>query len=303
MIALGFLSTLLVVELGLHLATDEMPGTSRWPLFETHIKSRQVVELEPEIDVLFIGSSITAAGIDPTRLERTTGLSSYNAGIPGATPVSQLSWLEHVVLPETRPSTVVVGLLPFPVGGDGEPYNEVITRAALGDKIARRFRWSSLITHQGVLANWDLLEARDRLESQGLITDLGHFKGFYDRTGATLDGIFSHEASGLLGSQQEEALQRMIEEVRNIGSDVVILMEPGHPREVEVDLMARYNASMLAWSEEMGVDVWNVAQETWGLELFADEVHFNERGASVFTDYIGNKLVERLGEGGLGASN
>lgn len=283
--------SLLVVESLVRLASGVIPEPSRWSLYETHVKSRQIAGLDEETDVVFLGSSITAAGIDPDLLGVVTGLEDfYNAAIPGATPLSQEAWLGRVVLPSTKPSLLVIGLLPFPVSGTGEQYAREIERAAIGERLSSYLGWSSLATSQGVFADWDLLNARDRLDTQGFFTEKGHFTGFYDRSSDNLEGVFGYDESGWLNDIQMAALDRMVESGRSKGSDIVVLLEPGRPDGIDKTVLETYNTRMHQWADAAGIEVWDAWRVPWEDHLFGDEVHFNREGTVVFTRYIGDLL-------------
>ena len=114
----GLILTLGVAEASLRILENRLPPSTHWPTVETDVKFDRLRELS-EADVIFLGSSITEAGIDPIAFAEESKLdSAFNSGLPFSTPFSNEWWLNHVVLRHVEPKLVVIGLTAWS-GGAG----------------------------------------------------------------------------------------------------------------------------------------------------------------------------------------
>ena len=107
-----------MAEGGLRAFGDRLPVRTDWPTVETGVKYELLRQL-PEADVVFLGSSITEAAVDPSEFAHASGVgSAFNSGIPFSTLFSNEWWLNEVVLENVEPQLVVIGLTAWS-GGRG----------------------------------------------------------------------------------------------------------------------------------------------------------------------------------------
>lgn len=110
----GFFSVLLAVEMASRLIAPSLPiDPGKWPRVEIAQKLEQMRSLSEngeQVDVLFVGSSMMAGGIDPVRFTEASGISSYNAAFAGPSLRSVTPWTLDIVVPLLEPEVVVVGV-------------------------------------------------------------------------------------------------------------------------------------------------------------------------------------------------
>ena len=152
-VTIGLILVLAVAEGGLRAVGDRLPVRTDWPTVETGVKYELLREL-PEADVVFLGSSITEAAVEPTEFADASGVgSAFNSGIPFSTPFSNEWWLNEVVLETVEPKLVVIGLTAWSGGrgAEGDPLLPGL-RLALdsGDDAPL-----ALLRQAGLLSEWD----------------------------------------------------------------------------------------------------------------------------------------------------
>ena len=119
-VAIGVILTLAIAEGGLRAFGDRLPVRTDWPTVETGVKYELLRQI-PDADVVFLGSSITEAAVDPTDFADASGVgSAFNSGIPFSTPFSNEWWLNEVVLENVEPKLVVIGLTAWSGGRGAE---------------------------------------------------------------------------------------------------------------------------------------------------------------------------------------
>ena len=110
----SFIGTLIAAEIVARLLLPALPvDTHTWPRAEIGQKLEQIEAIEQRgqgTDVLFAGSSLTAAGVNPQAFTRATGLSSYNAAFAGPSMRTVARWVLDIVEPKLSPDVVVVGV-------------------------------------------------------------------------------------------------------------------------------------------------------------------------------------------------
>jgi len=112
-IALIALVTVLIGEAAARVIEPMLETPLRWPTAQIAQKADQIRQLANEgasIDVVFLGSSVVALGIDPIEFNGADGWVSYNAGLNGAAVSGLERWAFDVVLPRLQPTVVVIGL-------------------------------------------------------------------------------------------------------------------------------------------------------------------------------------------------
>jgi hypothetical protein len=289
-VVIGVVLALCLAEIGLRLLSHELPSGSDWPTAEMEVKYQQL-SANSDIEVVFLGSSMTEAALDPVEFAAASGLgTTYNSALPFSSPFSNEFWLETVVLEMVDPRLVVIGL-PSWSGGDSAESDPVLSRmrtaAANADSGTQGL---ALLRHAGVLSEWDARSAGIRLRR--LMTDLGHQTAYYDRSiedSIPLDLPFGPPE---MPQQEADAVRRMIDSLSEADIQSLVLIEPGrHPGDDGTVDYDRYIESMLEYSDYWGVPVLDSFHEDWDRSLFADPAHFNSRGTLAFTEYLARSTV------------
>ncbi len=295
-IAAGFVAAIVIGELALSAMAPAMPSPSLWPTAEMELKSAQLRSLDVEPELVIIGSSTSQAAIDPELLSEATGLRwPYNAALPFSTPASNQVWLEEVVLENTSPSLVIVGVVPWATHDDS-----TLLRAVMHEAASSRNSWpeemSTMIRSRGVLADWDRLSARDLLLASGLWTSLGHFTGYYDRRLSNPDEWSPPSRAPLLDPVDEKALKGMVDTAMSKGARTVLLVEPACCHDGEGEGNERYLGWLQSRAEAWDVELWDTYSEAWSADLFADSAHLNRRGTELYTKHVAQLITNQVME-------
>lgn len=296
-LVLGLASAVGLAELGLRAVGDGLPESSDWPTAEAHMKSQQLEDLRGDVQVLFIGSSATEAGVDPELIERATGLSTYNSAMPFMTPAAYEVWLSEVALEHIQPSLVLIGLPVWTFEGTGDPLAEGLRTAVDGDLLDDLSTSSSLLARRGVFADWDRLAARRDLLEEAHITEFGHQTGYYDKVSGEFDGLDWVGSDTRLSSHQLAALKTVVEIAVTSGAHPVIVIEPSRrPGDGLSSRVLGYTRWLRALASEWGVEIWDAYSIDWEPTLFADDVHFNRAGTTAYSRYLADQIKALQGD-------
>jgi hypothetical protein len=108
------LVTVLVAELAVRARASALPDHQVWYGPEMQFKQHQVRALEDDggASVVFLGSSTTDVGIDPSGIDLPRGARpAYNAST-GAGSIGMIAtWAQRFAIPRLRPDVVVLGLV------------------------------------------------------------------------------------------------------------------------------------------------------------------------------------------------
>jgi len=291
-IVIGFMISLTIGEIAVRLLAPAMPPVSIWPTAEMQLKSAQLSAITDPPDIIIIGSSTSQSSIDPKVLAEVTGLDTpYNAALPFSTMSSNLVWLEDVVLANTTPRLVIIGLPPWAPGRDDEELANVMREAA-GWNESLLSRLSTLFRYRGVLADWDNLRARETLLESGLWTEAGHFTGYYERQLIGADPWVPPSRAEAMDPASARALEGMIERASESGARVALLVEPTCCRIDPNGGNREYLEWLQARAEDWGVPLWNSHSKGWPVDLFADSRHLNRTGTEIYTRYVGDLVSQ-----------
>jgi len=297
-VTIGVILVLAAAEGGLRVVGDRLPVRTDWPTIETGVKYELLREL-PEADVVFLGSSITEAAVDPREFADASGVgSAFNSGIPFSSPFSNEWWLNEVVLENVEPKLVVIGLTAWS-GGRGAERDPLLPglRSALdseddseddsGDDVPL-----ALLKQAGVLSEWDRRMANETARAS--LTDLGHQTGYYERSIDNATAVDLPTGPSEMPEDEAAAVGRMIDTLIERGIGAIVLIEPGrYPGDNGAIDYERYIASVLRNEEEWGVPVVDTFNQEWDRSLFADLAHFNRLGTDSYTAYVA-RTINRL---------
>lgn len=285
---LGLATALSVSEASLRLLGDALPASSRWPSAAAELKDTQL-NFDNDYDVIFLGSSVTEAAINPGLLSER----SYNAALPFSTPISNKMWLEHE-FGVLKNSLVILGVPAWPFHGSfaDDPLAGGIEFAA--DPSHSVLEGLALYQFRGVLSDWFLRRSRILTVRSGSWTDRGHQTSYYERSGDTLEGRFPPYGAPQLSSDHLSAIKEITALVAQRGGTLILMVEPGrYPGRVSSEAVSQYLTSLSALASELDIEFWDTYSVGWDPDLYADEAHFNEAGTVLFTDFIA-KLLSRV---------
>lgn len=289
-ILLGIAVTLLAGELTLRAVSDLLPEPSPWPSAATEVKAGQLGGAE-KFDVVFLGSSVTEAAVDP---ELLLPLNAYNAALPFSSPISNEKWLTGM-FPDLGGTVVVLGVPAWPFH---EEDNDVLSAQIVEALTGRVSAWSHLDLYgrSGLLADWFSLRARELTVDSGAWTEKGHQTAFYGRSGDSLVGRFPPYGAPAMSSDAEEAIRRIAERTALQGGQLVLMIEPGnYPGRVTTRDVDQYIATLNQLADRMMVPIWNSYDVDWSPDLYADEAHFNRDGTRQFSAYVASLLAGDIG--------
>jgi hypothetical protein len=295
-VVIGIVLTLGAVEGLMRILDDRLPTGSTWPSIESEAKFEGLNQLS-EADVVFLGSSITEAAVDPVALTEWSQVdSAFNSGIPFSTPFSNEWWLNEVVLHQVKPEVVVIGLTAWSggLGPERDPLLGEYEKAMTTQGEPRL----ALLGHAGLLSEWDSRSAYSR--AQAMLTDLGHQTGYYGRSIEDATPLELPLGPPEMPRAEAEAVGRMIDRLRLEGIQPVVMIEPGrHPGDnggIDYD---RYIDSVMSHEAEWGMPVLDTFHMEWERSWFADLAHFNRRGTEEFTYFIA-RTIDGLSADGSG---
>ncbi len=287
-VTIGVVLTLAVAEVGLRTFGDRLPASTDWPTVETGVKYELLRQI-PEADVVFLGSSITEAAVDPTEFADASGVgSAFNSGIPFSSPFSNEWWLNEVVLGNVEPKLVVIGLTAWS-GGRGAERDPLLPGLQLaldsGDDAPL-----ALLRQAGVLSEWDRRMADET--ARAFLTDLGHQTGYYERSIDDATPLDLPTGPSEMPEDEAAAVRRMIDTLNERGIDAIVLIEPGrYPGDNGTIDYERYIASVLRHEDDWGVPVVDTFNQGWDSSLFADLAHFNRLGTESYTAYVARTIT------------
>ena len=275
-----------MAEVGLRAFGDGCPSGTDWPTVETGVKYELLRQL-PEADVVFLGSSITEAAVDPTEFADASGVgSAFNSGIPFSSPFSNEWWLNEVVLENVEPKLVVIGLTAWS-GGRGAERDPLLPGLRLAlDSGEEHDAPLALLRQAGVLSEWDRRMADET--ARAFLTDLGHQTGYYERSIDDATPLDLPTGPSEMPEDEAAAVGRMIDTLNERGIDAIVLIEPGrYPGDNGTIDYERYISSVLRHEDDWGVPVVDTFNQGWDRSLFADLAHFNRLGTESYTAYVG----------------
>lgn len=316
----GFLLILLLAEGGARWLEPQLPGQLIWNNQFTQDKSDQISRGEP-VDVVYMGSSVANAGLDPTRISAAAGWGrGYNAALPSTTPSTWRIWSQDLIFPELCPKVYVLGLsirdyndrnvgIPWSV----EQYSTSAGRLALygertGVSIEEQVgEYSSFVAIRSRLRQPEnvvqFLRAGNVPEWPATdLTEDGRYLGWDDN-----DFVLPSE-EGLtrlrervfvnfeVGGQEDLAVRAIIEDAQASGAEVVVALMPTMYEEISlllpngVDDIASFERQVRQLGADYGLAVMSFPEMDNDAQLFGDLYHMNQRGTFLFSDQLGAEL-------------
>lgn len=128
---LSFVLVFLVAEVGVRQAEANLPvDPGKWPRIEIAQKLDRLdraIHRRDRFDVIFVGSSVIAGGIEPVVFTDESGRSAFNAAWAGATARTSAAWVANIIEPLAAPQTIVLGIQTGEMN-DNSPKNQITYR-------------------------------------------------------------------------------------------------------------------------------------------------------------------------------
>lgn len=289
-------AVLVASEAAVRTIDHRLPDPRAWPTAESELKSRALLQAGGDFEVVFVGTSVSEAAIDPSQLHVT----AFNASLPFSTPRSNLIWTEEHVLARVEAELVVVGLLPSTlVSSDDVLVSSLVTLS--DDSSKHWWEQSELLRRRRQLRDWDQSVARVLVLESGLWTSLGHQTLYYDRVAPAGPSMRPMDGAVEMDPLMQRATEALFTSIRASGARPVALIEPGgcpdsYERCPDSEQIYRVVRS---WLTTVNVDVIDGRSVGWPSEYFADHVHFNRDGTRAFSRFVDRRLAV-IAAGGTG---
>jgi hypothetical protein len=317
-VVVAIVVVLLLAELAVRIAGDRLPPSGRWPTAEYASKVKQLHRLSKTggAGVVAFGSSIIDVSFNPARLQPAASgkRGAYNAGILGTSPSVIAKWANLVVLPATRPDTVLLAVSSRDLnangvatrGLDAEFLNAPEVRHLLGtDSFTQRMTRKAETVSQ-LVGHRELL--RRPLQSYGVwhpdafaleLTKSGFDAELNDKTYRSDAKLRAYYRANLLhqfqlSTTESASLERFVRELRARGTRVVLVDVP--VTQLYIDLHPRGQADMTDYRAAIDGVVKRTGAElvsfgVWPDALFSDPLHVNGKGSARLSDELNAYLA------------
>ncbi len=302
---------------------SRMPTPLLWDTQFTQDKADQIGALGVQLEVVFAGSSVVQANIDPALFIETSAhySTAYNAAIPSMTPRIWREWIRDTIYLQTCPAVVVIGvdLRQFSdnkPGTNGQLHRYLTSRgreSAIGnadrwehaeDWLEERsalFRLRSRIREPDKLVAWvwDIGDLGNwRYTNLGPLGRYGSFDSVLyepspERIDILADGAFLDLA---MGGAETEALRLMITDAYDHGAVPVLVEMPTMYDELAKALpngtadIETFSAILEGLAAEFDIPLIRLPELDNRPELFADEYHMNRTGVDTVTPLLAQRI-------------
>jgi hypothetical protein len=244
MFLLALVGIVVCAELFLRVAAGSLPPAHEWyhPAAQRRAELLAGLNGSRRPDVVFLGSSSAAGGLDPNQFRRADPCrrNAFNAGTPGSAPRLWARWLDDAVLAHVHPEVAVIALTSrdLAVGGDNDAISAYDSSRAgrtdfLGRLDRRVAKWSYIVRYREMLRDpYGTFEAltgkrtaderrAGKLDARGYLTE---------RTATEYHhALESHRAllsQYRIDPGEEAAIGRMIDDLRARGVLPVVVNLP-----------------------------------------------------------------------------
>ncbi len=263
--------------------------------------------------VVFVGSSSVANGLDPTTFAKfdRCGRVAFDAGATGATPTLLERWIVDGIFDRVDPATIVLGLTTRDVadGAGGRAWRGYQTApatkpGAMATITRGAARRSELVHHRSLLRHpidlWDAVSGRNpRLRMEDRAHTLDRF-GFPDHDNdhdyAGIDNVLRREIDPFaMRGSEFDALRRIASVLDRRGVDLVIVLmptssdwAPSHgDGPADVDRFERAIRELAAVHQQPVVDLSDAVADR---EQFVDAIHLDLAGAKATTALLAERF-------------
>ena len=305
-VALCVVATLVLAELVAYIAAPRVTVTRDWGMAELDARVEQMAGLG-DADVVFIGSSVVAKGIDPTVFGTAHGTVAYNAGVNGSSPRLWELWIGEVVEPSLQPDTVVIGVVTHDLNDESLVHDDAYSRYASSDgrsaHIGTQAAWervlddSALMRRRGELRSpstwWPVLGLGDGA------TQLPLTVGGYDTT----DRQRRYEpptrtmSELRLGGTEAAALEATLRSLAQHRIDTYVVLMPVVERDHlsvlpggEADHV-RFTDMVRTIADERGATVLDARNVVTAPDHFVDHIHLNGAGTDMLSHWLAAEIA------------
>ena len=316
----GFLVVVVLLEGAARLLAPHIPGQLVWDTQFTQDKADQIAAVG-EVDIVYVGSSVVNAGIDPGLVAANSRFDSgYNSAIPSTTPSTWKLWMRDLVYPDLCPSVVVIGIsvrdyndanvgIPFdlrsylPAAGRLELYGQ-FTSASLEEQIGRYsafVRLRSRLRQPEKVARF-LVTGRVPGWPATVLTPGGRYTGWDDNVfvDPSPEGIEQLTTKVFVdfsvGGAEDLAVRSIIEDAQALGDQVVIVRMPTMNQELAPLLpdgradLDRFERQIEKLGDDYDVPVIVYLDMDDDKSLFGDLYHMNLAGTTEMSTRLGRDL-------------
>ncbi len=316
----GFLVVVVLLEGAARLLAPHIPGQLVWDTQFTQDKADQIAAAG-EVDMVFVGSSVVNAGIDPGLVAANSRFDSgYNSAIPSTTPSTWKIWMRDLVYPDLCPSVVVIGIsvrdyndrnvgIPFdltsylPSAGRLELYGQ-FTSGSLERQIGRYsafVRIRSRLRQPEKVARF-LVTGRVPGWPPTVLTPEGRYTGwdnnaFVDPSPEGIEELTTKVFVDFsVGGAEDLAVRSIIEDAQSLGDQVVIVRMPTMNEELAPLLpdgqgdLDRFERQLEKLGANYDVPVIVYPDMDDDKSLFGDLYHMNLDGTTEFSTRLGRDL-------------
>jgi hypothetical protein len=315
------ITLLLLAELGVRAAAPKLRDPLLWPDWEAQHKVAAMDRLAERggASVVFVGSSMVNAGIDPALMTRVLGEKrpAFNGALNGADMRVIEAWTRNAVVPRLRPRIVVIGFNTAETNDAREstdlydafvasPLGRVASEQ--GGVLARVDSWliehSYLARYRRVLRHpvdaivgHDAAEDRQRVGPLGRLLVLNMFqtRPYTSGLAGQLGNFNRAFANYSVGGPQLRALERLVRSLREQSIGVVLVRMPVTP-----DVIPRHTAgqadrdeltrTLSAFVRRNRLQLLDMDARFPSTSLFVDPVHLNAEGMEMLTSLVAEEL-------------
>jgi len=317
-IAATTLVVLALAELSVRVAADRLPEPLTWYHPVAQVKVGQMAQRAAEgrgAEVVFVGTSQTAEGIDPVRFsEQAPGRpATYNAAVLAGYPAVSRRFVPEQVLPVLRPQTVVFGVSPFDLeAGEEAPYDQAEATATglLADADRALAEHSALVRYRSVLrdpAQWPRIASGlpgevDDVRREAVGED-GRWLLYSGRGCAvgTVQAPPDGRTELAVDPDRDAAVRSTLRSIRSSGARPVLLTVPMPACALPEPLRARYDDGrrrLAALAAEEQVDLIDVSDQMVDDGWYQDSGHLGPEGARRWTDLVAQSVAALAPRGG-----
>ncbi len=312
------------VELAARKAEDRVPEPLTWDTQFSQDKAIQIAEWGPRLDVVFTGSSVAQANLDPGLFSELSPQfeNGYNAGLPSMTPMVWRQFLLDTVYREHCPSLLVIGvdIRQFndnKPGSDGQLYRYLNSRGrleAVGDDNIWDDAESWLEEHFALFRIRARLREPDKVVARVWhIGDIGDWRntnlspeGRYmsndDRTYEASDERIENLRNGAFldlsfGRKETTALRGVIDDAEERGIEVVVVEMPTMAEQLAKALphgsedQAWFTETLAGVADEYGIALLRFPEMDNQAVYYSDEYHMNWTGIAMITTSLAEKVA------------
>lgn len=311
-------------EAGARRVEHHVPEPLTWDTQFSQDKAAQIEAIGARLDVVFAGSSVAQANLDP---ELFTDLSpelktGYNAGLPSMTPTVWRQFLLDTVYREHCPSLLIIGvdIRQFndnKPGNDGQLYRYLDARGrlnALGDEDFWRRSEDWLESHFALFRIRDRLREPDKVVAwvwdvgeigdwrNTNLTPEGRYQSNDNRTYQVIEERIAELRDGAFadlsfGGRETDALRAIIDDARERGTEVILVEMPTMSRDLSkalpngADDQDRFSAALDAVASEYGIVLLRFPEMVDNAVYYSDYYHMNWTGVETLTTLLAERVT------------